>query len=159
MKSIKSSLPELSPAGLRGSILSRNLDTGLSTPRVPCCFVDNLRPSEDVDAFADFEPLPLTLMNGCGGLSWPGEGPVDLMKSAKSRIDSCSTRGSLASCLPTTFLLGDDLVGAATGPLLREDDLLGRLLVPNELSLSAFTRGWTTILDLDVEGRWGSTLR
>jgi hypothetical protein len=79
------------------------------------------------------------------------------MKSAKSRIDSCSMRGSLASCLPTTFLLGDDFCGAATGPLLLDDDLEGRLLVPKELSLSAFTRGWTVTLDLDVVGLCVST--
>lgn len=35
-------------------------------------------------------------------------------------------RGSLASCLPTTFLLGEDLAGAATGPLLLDEDLDGR---------------------------------
>ena len=131
----------------------RGLAEGLSKPRGPFCLVDILRPREEVEAFAGRGPLPLTLTNGCTGFSWPGEGPVDRMKSAKSRIDSPSMRGSLASCLPTTFRLGEDFAGAAgTGPLLLDADLDGRWPVPNELSLSAFTLGWT--VTLEVEGRW-----
>jgi hypothetical protein len=66
-------------------------------------------------------------------------------------------RGSLANGRVTTFLLGEDFGGAATGPLLLDVDRLGRLAVPKELSLSALTRGWT--VTLDVEGRLGSTFR
>jgi hypothetical protein len=148
MKSIKSSLPVLSPAGLRGSMLTRGLVDGLSIARGPFCFIETLRPSVDVEAFAGRGPLPLMLTKGCTALSWPGDGPVERIKSAKSRRDACSMRGSLARGLPTTFLLGEGFCGAATGPLLLEDDLDGRLAVPNALSLSAGTRGWTVTLDV-----------
>ena len=72
--------------------------------------VDNFRPREDVDPWLAFGVCPpLTLTNGCTGFSCPGEGPVDRMKSAKSRIDSDSIFGSLASGLVTTLRLGDGL--------------------------------------------------
>ena len=135
MKSMRSSLPVLRPAGLRGSMFMRDLVAGLFKAPEAFTMAEPLRPSEDV------ELLPLRLTKGCTFFSCVFEGPVERMKSAKSRIDSCSTRGSLARGRVTTFLLGEDLCGTATGPLLLEVDLLGRLLVPKELSLSALTRG------------------
>lgn len=66
---------------------------------------------------------------GCTGRSWPGEGPVDRMKSAKSRIESDWMRGSLASGLgPTDFLVE---VGRPPGPLFREPVRAGIGCEPN----------------------------
>lgn len=109
MKSIKSSLPVLRPAGLRGSMFIRGLAEGPSRLREPCCLVDEFRPIDVEDPFGDFKPLPLMLTKGCTVFSWPGEGPVDRMKSAKSRMDSDSMRGSRASGLVMTLRLGEGL--------------------------------------------------
>lgn len=138
MKSIRSLLPSLSPC--RGSIFTRGLAEAESE-REFGCFVDILRPRDDVDPLV-VGPLTATFTNGCTVFSCPGAGPVDLMKSAKSRIDSLSMRGSLASGLDTTFLLGDGLCCATVGPLVLEAVLLGKFPVPNWLS-SALTRGYT----------------
>ena len=84
------------------------------------------------------------------------------MKSAKSRIDSDSMRGSLASGLVITFLLGDGLWPETPEslPLLPLLPVLGGLagnaLLPNALFLSASTRGYTVTA---VVGRSGSVLR
>lgn len=108
MKSIKSPLPVLRPAGLRGSMLGR---ARVADPlALPDCFdMDILRPRDDVDWLPDFWPFPLMLTKGCTGFSCPGEGPVERIKSAKSRMDSDSIFGSLASGLVTTFRLGEGL--------------------------------------------------
>lgn len=155
MKSIRSSLPVLRPAGLRGSILTRGLADGPSMLREPSCLCDVLRPMEVVEPFGDFMPLPLILTKGCGDFSWPGEGPVERMKSAKSRMDSASMRGSLASGRVITFLLGEGLWFGTPGPLPLLVGLAGS--APNELSLSASTRGYT-VTDA-VLGRSGSAFR
>lgn len=127
----------------------RGFGDGLSVVRGTfCCFVDTLRPSEDVEVFEDFGPLPLMWTKGCTLFSCPGEGPVDRMKSAKSRMDSPSMRGSRASCRVTTFLLGEARCWVDVGPWLLGADRLGRLLVPKELSLPALTRGWTVTVEV-----------
>lgn len=80
------------------------------------------------------------------------------MKSAKSRMDSDSIRGSLASGLVMTFRLGEGLwweVPKTWPPLLV--GLAGSEFAPNELSLSASTRGYT--VTEEVLGRSGSALR
>jgi hypothetical protein len=150
MKSIRSSCPVLRPAGLRGSMFMRGLVDRPSEARVPFCLVESLRPSEDDEAFVDLGPLPLMATNGCTFFSCPGEGPVERIKSARSRMESCSMRGSLASWRPTTFLLGEALCGAGTGPLLLDADLVGGLLVtvPEDTTLSALTRGSETLEEL-----------
>ena len=117
MKSIKSSLPGLSPAGLRGSMLIRGLADGPSIARELNCLVDVFLPIDEEETFGDTRPFPLMLIKGCGAFSWPGEGPVDRIKSAKSRMDSDSMRGSLASGLVITFLLGEGLWPGTPGPL------------------------------------------
>lgn len=66
------------------------------------------------------------------------------MKSAKSRMDSDSMRGSLASGLVITFLLGEGLWPETPGPLPLLPLLLvlggfGTALLPNALSLLAST--------------------
>lgn len=72
------------------------------------CFVDILRPMalmEAEDPVGDFALAAVCkFTNGCTGRSWPGDGPVDRMKSAKSRIDSASIRGSRARGLRVGLL-------------------------------------------------------
>lgn len=97
MKSIKSSLPLRCPAGLRGSICMRGLADGPSLTIEPglellgLCLVENLLPSPLMavdDAFGDSVAELANETNGWTGRSPPDDGPVDRMKSAKSRIDS-----------------------------------------------------------------------
>jgi hypothetical protein len=148
MKSIKSLWPSLSPAGLRGSMFTRALVVGLD------CLSDDLRPTEADDPCADVEPFPLMLTNGCTGFSWPGGGPVDRIKSAKSRMESESMRGSRARGLVTTFRLDDGLWCGAVGTLPFAPCLFGNPVVPNELSLSALTRGYTVTEDALGRSGW-----
>jgi hypothetical protein len=122
------------------------------------CFIDVFRPTEVEEPLFDFKPLPLMFTKGCGAFSWPGEGPVDRMKSAKSRIDSDSMRGSRASGRVITFLLGEGLWLGTPGTLLALLlALAGSAFAPNELSLSASTRGYT--ITEAVLGRSGSAFR
>ena len=64
MKSMRSSLPVLSPAGLRGSMLTRGLADGPSIAREPDCLVEVFLPIEEEEPFGDFRPLPLMLRKG-----------------------------------------------------------------------------------------------
>jgi hypothetical protein len=120
-----------------------------------CLEIDILRPREEVDWLPDFWPFPLMLTKGCTGFSCPGEGPVDRIKSAKSRIDSDSILGSLASGLVTTLRLGEGLCWAVVGPFALGAVVLGRFAVPKDLS-SALARGYTVTDDSD--GLRGSAL-
>jgi hypothetical protein len=94
--------------------------------------------------------------NRCTGFSSPGAGPVDRIKSAKSRIESPFTCGSLANGFLIDLLLLDV---EGMGPLLCGAVLTGRCCDPNWLSLSALTRGYTVTEDLGfVEGLGASRL-
>lgn len=159
MKSIRSSLPVLSPAGLRGSMLMRGLADSPFIARELDCLVDIFLPMEEEEPFGDIRPLPLMLRKGCGAFSWPGEGPVDRIKSAKSRMDSDSMRGSLACGLVITFLLGEGLWLGTPGPLppLPLLLVLGGLIGTAALFLSASTRGYAATKA--VAERSGSALR
>lgn len=94
--------------------------------------VDSFRPSEDDEMLLGFELgfCPFMLTKGCTGFSWPGEGPVDRMKSAKSRIDSDSIFGSLASGLVTTLRLGDGLWWVPLDDFALGAVVLGKFAVP-----------------------------
>ena len=108
------------------------------------CFVDSFLPSppsEDDEPLAGLEAGAAKDTKGLTGRSSAAEGPVDRMKSAKSRIDSVWMRGSLARGLRPIGLFRDDLLGEAVGPLFRAAVRAGKCCEPKELSLSAFTRG------------------
>ena len=109
MKSIKSPFPVDRPAGERGSMLGRVRVAGVLFALPDCLEVDILRPREEVEWLPDFWPLLLMLTKGWMGFSWPGEGPVERIKSAKSRMDSDSILGSRARGLVTTLRLGEGL--------------------------------------------------
>jgi hypothetical protein len=61
---MRSSLPVLSPAGLRGSMLTRDLAEGPSIAREPDCLVEVFLPMDEEEPFGDFRPLPLMLRKG-----------------------------------------------------------------------------------------------
>lgn len=100
------------------------------------CLVDGFLtspPKDDVDPFVpllegllaglvgDFAFVGLRATNGCTARSSPGAGPVDRMKSAKSRIDSLLIRGSRALGFAMLSLPLDD----GTGPCVLELVRLG----------------------------------
>lgn len=89
------------------------------------CLVDNFLPrppSDDVEPLVDLGLGELKFTKGWTGRSSPARGPVDRIKSAKSRMDSVWIRGSRASGLATEDFLDDEVVGG----LLRDDDRAGR---------------------------------
>jgi hypothetical protein len=88
------------------------------------CLRDNFLPSPVAaagDPLVDLPLAPVRVTKDCTGRSSRPVGPVDRIKSAKSRIDSARMRGSLASGLsPPDDLMEGDRLAVGVGPLPRE---------------------------------------